>query len=66
MISLEDFIRQNFGIGSIRFNTETHVTPNGVVKLRFNSTKLGHHDELECIVKNNTINVIANDYVKDK
>lgn len=66
MISLEDFIRKNFGVGSIHFNGETHVTPNGIVKFRLVTNKIGHHDEFECIVHNNVLKVIENDYVKDK
>lgn len=64
MISLEDYIKKNFGIGAVRFNAESHVTPDGLVKFRMVTVKMGHHDEFECIVINNSLKVIENDYVK--
>jgi hypothetical protein len=66
MTSLEDYLKQNFGIGSVHFNADSHVTPSGVVKFRMVSIKLGHHEEFECIVKNNVLQVIENDYVENK
>jgi hypothetical protein len=65
MISLEDYIKMNFGVGAVRFNAESHVTPDGVVKFRMVTTKMGHHDEFECLVVNNVVRVIENDYVKN-
>lgn len=66
MRSLEDFVRQNFKVGSVRFNAETHVTPDGIVKFRLETVKIGHHDDLECLIRNNELKIIENDYVKDK
>lgn len=65
MISLEDYIRKNFGVGAVHFNGESHVTPSGIVKFRLETHKIGVHEEFECIVVNNTLRVIENDYVKD-
>jgi hypothetical protein len=65
MISLEDYIVQNFSVGAVRFNAESHVTPDGIVKFRIITNKLGHHDEFECHVKNNLVQVIENNYAKD-
>lgn len=65
MTSLEDYIKKNFLVGAVRFDAESHVTPDGVVKFRMVTTKMGHHDEFECIVINSTLKVIENSYVKD-
>ena len=65
MISLEDYIKKNFGIGAVRFDAESHVTPDGLVKFRMVTIKMGHHDEFECLVINNTLQVIENDYAKN-
>ena len=64
MKSLEDYIKQNFGVGAVKFSAESHVTPSGIVKFNMVTTKMGHHDEFECIVINNNVKVIENDYVK--
>ena len=65
MISLEDYIKRNFLVSAVRFDAESHVTPDGLVKFRMVTTKMGHHDEFECIVVNNTLRVIENTYAKD-
>ena len=65
MISLEDFLRTGFGAGVIKYNTELHVTPGGVVKLRMISSKHEVEHELEAIVKNNELKPIENVQIKD-
>ena len=60
MISLEDYIKKNFCVGAVRFEAESHITPEGTVKFRMTTIKLGHYDEFECIVVNNTLKVIEN------
>ena len=60
MISLEDYLKKNFVVGSIRFEAESHVTPDGIVKFRMITLKMGHSDEFECIVTNNNLKVIEN------
>ena len=66
MTSLQDFITQNFKDGVVRFHAETHVTPEGIVKMRLITNKIGIFDELECLVLNNTLRVIENNYVENK
>jgi len=65
MTSLEDFLRAGFSEGVVRYHTELHVTPNGVVKLRMISGKHEVDHELEAIVKNNELKPIENVQIKD-
>lgn len=62
-MSLEDFIKQNFNRGVVHFNCDSHVTPDGVVRLYLVSTR--GYSEFEGLVVNNIVNVIENNYVKN-
>jgi hypothetical protein len=58
MNTLEDYIKSNFIVGNVKFKAEAHVTPNGVINFKLISHDL---EELDCIVVNNLIKVIANE-----
>lgn len=65
MVTLEDFLRNGFSEGVVKYYTELHVTPHGIVKVRMISSKHEVEHELEAIVKNNELKPIENVQIKE-
>ena len=59
MISIQDFITDAFNQGCTHFEVTTHITPHGLIKIRFN----GKHDndiEADGLVHNDSVSLIEN------